>query len=153
MKTLRQLSLVLIACALFCLTFAALAADAPRFKAHDALTNLLATDCFALGGMKVVNAPLYNETAFQALAAHTNALELFSTVANNGVTPEARLYGLTGIHSLAPAQFAAFARPLESSAAPVTIQFGCIRGSDTASNCVRLIRAGHYDQFVQAARK
>lgn len=137
---------------LFSTALFALAQERTTLKREDAFQKLLAIRIFAFGGVGEAGVTSEGEKAFHAVAARTNALELFTLAATNG-TDEAKMYGLCGVRKLAPDRFDRYAIPLLIGNQSVTTMAGCIVLTQKASNVVAQIRAGMYDASVAKPAK
>ena len=116
----------------------------------DAYLQFLDVEIFAFGGVGVANRPSQGEILFQAVAARTNALNLFTAAMTNG-TAAAQLYSLCGIHKLAPTKYDAHAKDLMSSSDEVETLRGCIMVDETVPTVVKRISMGDYDKYVEKA--
>ena len=114
---------------------------------QQAYQQLLSTKFFAFGGVGIAGTASEGERAFHAIAASTNALELFTAVLAQGNT-EAQLYALCGIRRLAPERFDVLAKAVVVANLKVSTMAGCIGSDDRASNVVTRIAGGSYDLYT-----
>jgi len=115
--------------------------------ADEAYQQLLFTKFFAFGGVGFAGTTSEGERAFHAIAASTNALELFTTVLAQG-NAQSRLYALCGIRRLAPEKFNVLAKPIVVANPKVSTMAGCVGRDDRASNVVAHIAGGLYDFYI-----
>jgi hypothetical protein len=114
----------------------------PSQKVYEQFCSLKA---FTFGGVGPLGSISDEEQCFCAIAASSNALQLFITTLTNG-TAEARLYALCGIRMLAPQTFDPQAAPAVAENKRVTIMEGCLLSHDGASNVIIRIKEGFYDR-------
>ena len=122
------------------------AAQAP--SPEQAYQQLLSVGRFAFGGVGYAGTTSEGEIAYRAIAASTNALQLFSAALTNG-NPQAKLYALCGIRGIAPREFAEHARVVMDSTPQVQTMQGCIVDREATSNVVARIASGSYDLYIK----
>jgi len=115
--------------------------------ANEAYQQLLSTKFFAFGGVGFAGTTSEGERAFHAIAASTNALELFTAVLAQGNT-QSQLYALCGIRRLAPEKFDVLAKAIVVANPKVSTMAGCVGRDDRASNVVAHIAGGLYDLYI-----
>jgi hypothetical protein len=111
-----------------------------------AYQQLLTIRSFAFGGIGFAGRTSEGEAAYQAIAASTNALALFSGVFTNG-NAQAKLYALCGIQRFAPGRFASYAGSLRAANPEVETIQGCIISHEFAIDVISRISAGSYDLY------
>ncbi len=136
-----------------CYGFAAEPVRPPDKKTvQEAYRTLLSTNIpFAFDGVGIAGVTSKGEKAFRTVAGSTNALELFQAIVKDG-SSEGQMYGLCGIHKLAPESFDAFARPIVSANRKVITMSGCLMSEDRASEVVARIARGSYDRYFEKTR-
>jgi hypothetical protein len=115
-----------------------------------AYEQLLSIRSFAFGGTGFAGRTSEGEAAYQAIAASTNALALFSGVFTNG-NAQAKLYALCGIRRFAHSRFGSYAEPLRAANPEVETIEGCIINHEFATNVISRISAGSYDLYLRNA--
>lgn len=140
------------------LNLAALVANAQPLRLPDPLptptpeqayTNLLTISRFVFGGsFGPDGGPSQGERAYRAIAASTNAVQLFSAAFSNGNT-QAKCYALCGFRQFKPSIFESYAGSLRATNPFVDITFSDHGRLALASNIVARISSGYYDVYLR----
>jgi hypothetical protein len=111
--------------------------------------ELAKVDHFAFGGIGVAGTTSKGELAFRKVMADQSAREeLLKTLAAGSAA--AQCYALAGLHTLADPSFEEQAKRFTKDSREVTTIGGCMMGKQPMSSVVANIRAGRFDQSVQA---
>lgn len=110
---------------------------------------LLVARRFSLGGVGIDGRTSTGEYAFRAVLRGQNPAGIFKLVLSPGAqaTEEGKLYALCGLRATDRAAFDEQAAIIATNNAQVTIQSGCIVGSEGAADLVKRISNGAYDAY------
>lgn len=103
---------------------------------------------FAFGGVGFTGTLSQGELMFRAALRQPDALDRFRILALNG-TPAARMYGLAGIHVLAPGLFTSYTRSATRERSHVLVMTGCVGADEQATDVAARIERGTYDEYIR----
>lgn len=110
--------------------------------------TLARVNLFAFGGVGFTGALSQGELMFRAVLREPDALDRCKMLALNG-TPAARMYGLPGIHVLAPGLFASYAQSGTREGSQVLVMNGCVGTYERVADVAARIERGTFDEYVR----